>query len=95
MYNYAKDTLIIIPKDKLKSKGMAGRAMDHRIQDQAFNTPTLGGFLKWGCPNSWMDYDGKSKQKMDDWGVPLFQKTTTYNIYTYYYIVYYIYIVDT
>ena len=28
-----------------------------------------GGFQKWGYPNSWMVYNGKSQSKMDDLGV--------------------------
>ena len=27
-----------------------------------------GGFLKWGYPNSWLVYRGKSHLKMDDLG---------------------------
>ena len=30
-----------------------------------------GGFHKWGTPNSWMVYSGKSQSKMDEnWGYP-------------------------
>ena len=33
-------------------------------------------FPKMGVPNSWMDYNEKSKNKMDDLGVPPFQETS-------------------
>ena len=39
-------------------------------------------FPETGVPNSWMVYKGKSS-KMDDLGVPLFQETSIYIIYTY------------
>ena len=35
-----------------------------------------GDFLKWGYPNSWMVDTGKSYEKMDDFGVALFQETS-------------------
>ena len=42
---------------------------------------TNGGFHKWGIPNSWMVYKGKSHLKMDDdWGYPNFRKPPSLNI---------------
>ena len=36
---------------------------------------TLWGFHKWGIPNSWLVYSGKSQSKMDEnWGYPHFRK---------------------
>ena len=40
------------------------------------------GFHKWGYPNSWMIYNGKSQPKMDDLGVPLFQETPKWWIHS-------------
>ena len=37
---------------------------------------SYGGFHKWWYPNSWMVYNGKSENKMDDLGVPPFQETS-------------------
>jgi hypothetical protein len=36
------------------------------------NEHLYGGFRKWGYPNSWMVYNGKSENIMDDLGVPIF-----------------------
>jgi len=37
---------------------------------------SYGGFHKWWYPNSWMVYNGKSENNMDDLGVPPFQETS-------------------
>ena len=37
-----------------------------------------GGFLKWGYPNSWMVYKGRSQNKIDDLEVPAFEETSRY-----------------
>ena len=35
-----------------------------------------GGFLKWGYPNSWMVYKGRSQNKIDDVEVLAFEETS-------------------
>ena len=35
-----------------------------------------GGFLKWGYPNSWMVYKGRSQNKIDDVVVLAFEETS-------------------
>ena len=49
----------------------------------------LEGFHKWGIPSSWMVYNGKSENKMDDLGVPPFLETSIYStVHVYIYIYY-------
>ena len=43
--------------------------------DGGFFSNTYGGFHKWGYPNSWMVYKGKSHLEMDEMGVPPFMET--------------------
>ena len=55
----------------------------------------LEGFHKWGIPSSWMVYNGKSENKMDDLGVPPFLETSIYStvhVYIYIYIIHVQYI---
>ena len=40
-----------------------------------------GGFLKWGYPNSWMVYKGRSIYKWMIWGYPHFWKPSCGNHY--------------
>ena len=45
----------------------------------AVDPPTsYGDFQKWGYPNSWIVYKGKSQSKMDDLGVPPSFRTPPY-----------------
>ena len=55
----------------------SGRTIsDHRLVSMI----KYGGFLKWGCPNSWLVYNGKSMKipSINGWwlGVALFQETS-------------------
>jgi hypothetical protein len=53
----------------------------------------LEGFHKWGIPSSWMVYNGKSENKMDDLGVPPFLETSIYStVHVYIYIIHVQYI---
>ena len=53
-----------------KNDGEFWSVINNRMN--GMNEHLYGGFRKWGYPNSWMVYNGKSENIMDDLGVPIF-----------------------
>jgi len=46
------------------------RKLGFVYRDVALFSQFFWGFLKWGCPNSWMVYFRENPIKIDDLGVP-------------------------
>ena len=56
---------------KNRPRHLCGHQILNGERDRSITNPTYG-FHKWGYPNSWMIYKGKSHLEMDNLEVPLF-----------------------